>query len=153
MFRWFLAFLHLLALGIGLGSIWIRGRAFGRVTRGISADMRQLFAADTGWGIAALIWIVSGLIRVFGGVEKGTSYYLYNEFFRIKMGLLIVILLLELWPMVTLIRWRIRLARGITVNTAPAQTFARISFLQAVLVVLMVGAATAMARGYGVLTH
>ena len=41
-------------------------------------------------------------------------------------------------------------ARGGAPDTRAASRFARISFVQAVLVVLMVLAATAMARGYGV---
>ncbi len=41
-------------------------------------------------------------------------------------------------------------ARGRALDTGAASRFARISFIQAGLVVLMVLAATAMARGYGV---
>jgi len=67
--------------------------------------------------------------------------------FNAKMALLGTILLLEIWPMVTLIRWRILIHRGATVDTQPAQAFACIREIQAVLVVLMVFAATALARG------
>jgi putative membrane protein len=49
--------------------------------------------------------------------------------------------------MATLIRWRVQLRRGLTPDLAPAARLARISALQAVLVVLMVCAATALARG------
>lgn len=66
------------------------------------------------------------------------------------MGLLAVVLGLELGPMISLIRWRAALRRGERPDTAAAPRFARISFVQAGLVVLMVLAATAMARGYGV---
>jgi putative membrane protein len=66
------------------------------------------------------------------------------------MALLALVLLLEVWPMVTLIRWRIQLGRGETINTEPARRFAQISAVQTVLVVMMVFAATAMARGLGV---
>jgi putative membrane protein len=65
------------------------------------------------------------------------------------MALLAFILALEVWPMATFIKWRIRGARGETIDATAAQTFARISVLEAILVVLMVLAATAMARGYG----
>jgi putative membrane protein len=66
------------------------------------------------------------------------------------MTLLGLILLLELRPMITLIRWRTQLARGEQPDARGAAGFARISFLQAGLVVLMVLAATGMARGFGV---
>jgi len=52
--------------------------------------------------------------------------------------------------MVTLIRWRVQLGRGQQPDTHAAARFAWISFTQAVLVVLMILAATAMTRGYGV---
>jgi len=52
--------------------------------------------------------------------------------------------------MITFIRWRRQVARGERPDTSLAARFARISFLQAILVVAMVLAATALARGYGV---
>jgi putative membrane protein len=143
--RWLVASVHLVALGLGLGSIWARGRAL-RSIAGPGA-LKRVFFADSLWGIAALLWIATGLARAFGGLEKGTSYYLTQPMFHIKMGLLIVILMLEVWPMVTLIRWRVQNAKGQTPDVARAGAFATISYVQAVLVILMVFAATAMARG------
>ena len=146
--RWLLAALHLLALGLGLGAVWARGRAL--QSQLDVPGLRRVFYADTWWGIAALIWIGTGLVRAFGGFEKGSFYYLHNHFFWAKMGLLAAILILEVAPMIALIRWRGTVARGSVPDTRAASRFARISFVQAVLVVLMVLAATAMARGYGV---
>lgn len=143
--RWILAALHLLALGIGLGAVWMRARAFRSPLE--PRDLRRLFAADSFWGLAALLWISTGLARAFGGMEKGTAYYLGSDAFLTKMALLGVILLLELWPMAALIRWRIRSGRGERPDTGRALVFARISEVQAVLVIGMVLAATAMARG------
>jgi len=51
--------------------------------------------------------------------------------------------------MVTLIRWRMVVAKGALPDPAPAMGIARISYLQALLLVGMVLAATAMARGMG----
>jgi putative membrane protein len=65
--------------------------------------------------------------------------------FFAKIGFLVLLLLLELWPMVTLVRWR----RGVTPDVRRARRIAGISYAQAALVVLMVFAATAMARGIG----
>jgi putative membrane protein len=100
--------------------------------------------------VAALIWISSGLVRAFGGFEKGSAYYLHNHVFWTKMGLLGAILILEVSPMLTLIRWRIQRRRGQQPDAGMAPRLAAISVVQAVLVFLMVLAATAMARGYGV---
>ena len=145
--RWFLAAFHLLALGIGLGAVWIRGRGLKSPLTGV--DLRRVFAADAAWGLAALLWIGTGLWRLLPGTEKVTDYYLRNHMFFTKMGLLLLILILEVWPMVTLIRWRSRVARGELPDLRAAPLMARISFVQAGLVVLMVFAAAAMARGIG----
>ncbi len=147
MLQWILASLHLVALGIGLGAVLARGRALRRELD--QDELRQVFLVDTLWGLAAVLWISTGLLRAFGGFEKGTAYYLHSGAFLIKMVLLGLILALEVRPMTTLIQWRLRLARGELPSTAAAGTIARISFVQAVLVVLMVFAATAMSYGYG----
>jgi putative membrane protein len=147
MLRWALAATHLIALGIGLGAVWARSRALADSVD--AAGLRRVFAADTWWGVAAFLWIGTGLLRAFAGFEKGAAYYLHNRLFWIKMGLLAVILVLELRPMVLLIRWRQRLARGEPVDAGPAPGLAAVSAAQAVIVLLMVLAATAMARGFG----
>ena len=146
--RWLLAAVHVLALGVGLGAVWARGRALAGELD--AAGLRRAFYADTWWGVAAILWIGTGLARAFGGFEKGSFYYLHNHFFWAKMGLLAAILMLEVGPMIALIQWRRVAARGGVPETRAASRFARISFIQAGLVVLMVLAATGMARGYGV---
>lgn len=144
---WIFAALHLIALGLGLGAIAMRA-----VTLRTPLDtqaLRRVFFVDAVWGLAALLWISTGLVRAFTGLEKGSTYYLGNDAFLLKMGMLATILLLEVWPMVTLIGWRIRSARGKVVDTSRARTFATISTIQVALVVAMVFAATAIARGLG----
>lgn len=145
--RWLLAAFHLLTLGIGLGAIWARAHWLRR-----SADpghLRRALTADSWWGVAALLWIGTGLWRLLAGTEKPTEYYLQNHAFWAKMAALALVLLLELRPMLALIRWRRELARGATPNTAAGATLSRISYLRAALIVVMVLAATAMARGLG----
>ena len=79
MLRWILASFHLLALGIGLAAAWTRGRALqGQLDQ---AGFQRIFLADTFWGVAALLWIATGLMRAFGGIEKGTDYYLQSNAF------------------------------------------------------------------------
>jgi putative membrane protein len=145
--RWILAALHLLGLGIGLGAIWVRGAAL-RGTLDM-AGLRRVLVADNAWAVAAGLWIVTGLLRAFTGYEKGADYYLGNELFLAKMAALVLIVALEIWPMITLVRWRTALGRGQAIDTTPARAFARISTVQLVLVLLMVVAATGMARGFG----
>jgi putative membrane protein len=148
MLRWALAAAHLLGLGIGLGAVWARSRAL--LAPLDPPGVQRVLYADTWWGIAALVWITTGAVRAFAGFEKGAAYYLHNHFFLMKMGLLFLILALEVWPMATFIKWRVGVARGATIDASAARTFASISVIEAILVVLMVLAAAAMARGYGV---
>jgi putative membrane protein len=145
--RWIVAALHLLALGVGLGAVWMRARALRALPE--PSAFGRAFAADAAWGGAAALWIGTGLWRAFGGLEKGSQYYLQSTAFQIKMGLLLLILLLELLPMVTLIRWRVARKKGAEVDVRAAGRLATISYVQAALVGAMVFAATAMARGLG----
>lgn len=128
---------HLLALGVGLGSIYARGRALDRV------DVPGVLRADNWWGLAALMWLGSGLMRAFGGIEKGAAYYLGSEAFQLKMGLFLVVLALEVWPMVTFIGWR----RGRAPDPARMATFARISRVELAVILVIPFVAAAMARG------
>ena len=149
MLRIVLASVHLVALGIGLGAVWMRARALrGRLERGLT----RAFTADAWWGFSALLLLSTGIWRLFGETEKPTSYYMTNHAFYAKMGFLVVVLLLEIGPMITLIRWR-RARAASSLNTSAVLPAARrivvISYIQALLMVAMVVAATMMARGYG----
>jgi len=127
--------------------VWARARGFGGTLD--RAGLRRLFAADTWWGVAGMLWIGTGLWRLLAGVEKPTAYYLHNHVFWLKMAALAAVLLLEMAPMVTLIKWRRWTARGTPVDTRSAPRFASLSYVQVVLVLIMVAAATALARGIG----
>jgi putative membrane protein len=149
--RWLLASLHLLALGIGLGAVWVRGRSLRAALD--AAGLRTVFQADAWWGFAAFLWIGTGLWRLLAGLEKHTEYYFQNHLFLTKMALLVMILALEVRPIIALTAWRRISAAGRQPDTSRAPALARISFIQAALVVLMVFLATAMARGLGVVSQ
>lgn len=144
--HWFLAAVHLLAFALGFWAVLTRGTALRRLAVG-AGEVRSVFVADNLWGISAVILLVTGGMRAFGGYEKGTDYYLHQPLFHLKMTLFVLILLLEVAPMVTLIKWRIALGRGATIDTGRTKLFARISHIEALLVLLIVVAATGMARG------
>ena len=144
--RLLLAATHLLALGIGLGAVWARSRAL----RGIidNAALRRAFAADAWWGVAAVLWLATGLTRLFAATEKSVDYYMRNPLFHVKMGLFLLVLALEIWPMITLIRWRRALGRNQSAAYGAARRIARISTIEAFLIVIIVFVAAALARGY-----
>lgn len=129
--------LHLLALALGLPAVYLRGRAL----RGTldDAGLRRLFAADTVWGIAAALWLVTGLLRVFAGLEKGSAFYLGSATFWTKMTLFVI----------TLIRWRTIRGRGAMPDTSAARGLYVITHVQMALTLAMVFVASFMARGFG----
>jgi putative membrane protein len=139
--------LHVLALALGLPAVFLRGRALkGRLDRD---GLQRLFAADTVWGIAAALWLVTGLLRAFAGLEKGAAFYLGSWLFLVKMALFVLIVLLELRPMLTLIRWRSIVRAGGTVDTSGARALYHVNHVELALVVVMVFVASFMARGFG----
>jgi putative membrane protein len=143
-----LAWLHLLALGVGLGGVWGRARALHDSLREPIDDraVNSALVADSWWGAAAVVWLVTGLWRLVAGTEKSTSYYLSNHAFFAKMAMFITILALEVWPMITLIRWRTGTREP---NPRDIRRIEVISYVECALAVAMVLAAVTMARGFG----
>jgi putative membrane protein len=128
----------------GLGSVFARGRALARPLD--DAGWKRLLAADDVWGAAALLWIASGLARVFWG-GKEPAFYWYNGLFWAKLGLFGLIFALEAKPMMTFIRARIARKRGTALPQFPISTFRRINAAEVALVVTIVFVAAFMARG------
>jgi putative membrane protein len=142
--RWLLAALHLLALAIGMESVWARGRA---LRRPLDADgLKRVFTHDNWYGIAALLWYPTGIARAFFGFEKGTGYYLHQPFFVAKLALVIIVGAVEMWVMVVLIRWRRQQQRGEAIDTRHAALMSRISAWETFAIMLIIFLATAVAR-------
>src|SRR5258708_16258509 len=88
--------LHLLALAIGLPAVFLRGRA---LKGPLDADgLRRLLAADNVWGVAAVLWIVTGLLRAFARLEKGADFYLHPPPFWTKIARFPLVPPLEIPP-------------------------------------------------------
>jgi len=142
-----LSALHLVALAIGAPAVVLRGRALkGPMDE---AHVARALAADNFWGVAGLLWIATGLMRAFGGFEKGADFYLHNPLFHLKLGLVALLLLLEILPAATLIRWRIARGRGRAPDTANARTLFVINHAQVAIVGILVFVAAFMARWSG----
>jgi putative membrane protein len=144
---------HYLALGTGLGSVFMRG-VYLRQLKELPSKERfsQLFIADGIWGVSAVLWIVTGLFRVFGHLDKGSDYYLHHPMFWVKMSLFGLVWLLEIRPMVTLIQWRIQIKKGKSpqgFTRTPLTWLIRMNDLEVTLVFLIPFIASAMARGVG----
>jgi len=145
-----LSALHVLALAIGFGAVFARGRRLRDLRRSPEdfVALRRLFQADGLWGLAAILWLGTGLSRAFGKVEKQPDFYLRNGFFWVKMALFVLVLALEILPMVTFIRWRVAMSRG-SAPTVGARfaTLIVLNDAEVVLIVIIPFAAALMARG------
>jgi putative membrane protein len=139
-----LSAVHVLTLALGLGAVFIRGRALARPLDEVG--WRRLLAADNAWGAAAGLWIASGLGRVFWG-GKDPGFYWRNGFFWVKLALFGMVFALELAPMITLIRVRAARRRGAPLPRIPVDTYRRINSAELALVVAIVFVAAFMARG------
>ena len=84
-----------------------------------------------------------------GGHGLGTAFYLASPLFWAKMGLLGAIILLEIWPMATFIRWRAIVRRGGSPPTGRARQLWIVNHVQILLALAMVFVASFMARGFG----
>ena len=139
-----LSAVHLLTLALGLGSVFARGRALSQPLD--EAGWKRLLAADDMWGVAALLWLTSGLARVFYGGKEPT-FYSHNGFFWLKLTLFAIVFALELTPMTTFIRARIARRRGAPPPPFSVETFRRINAVELRLVIAIVFVAAFMARG------
>jgi putative membrane protein len=148
--RILMAGFHYLALGVGLGSVVTRGLRL-RDLRRDPADARALaglLAADSLWGVAAGLWLVTGLVRLLAGLDKATIFYMRNGFFHLKMTLFLLVFALEILPMVTFIKWRAAARRGaVPVAATPLGRLVRINDVEVALVLLLPFVAALMARG------
>jgi putative membrane protein len=139
-----LSALHMLTLALGLGAVFIRGRALAGPLD--EPGWRRLLAADTAWGVAAGLWIVTGIGRVFLG-GKQPDFYWYNGFFWLKMTLFLLVFMLELAPMTTFMRVRSARRRGTALPRFNVQAYVRINAAELALVITIVFLAAFMTRG------
>jgi putative membrane protein len=145
------ASLHYFALAIGLGGVFMRGRYLKALIDNPTSEIetKRLLIADNFWGVAALLWILTGLARAFGGLEKGTDFYLHNPLFHLKMTLFVLIFLLEIAPAIAFMKLRTKRVKfaGEMLSPAKLALFRKINHWEAILAFMMIFVASAMARG------
>ena len=139
-----LSALHILAFGIGLSSVFARGRALAGTLD--DAGWKRVLAADALWGVAALLWMTTGVARLFFG-GKNSSFYWSNGLLWVKLGLFAIVFALEMTPMKAFAR--VRAARRSRQSTPqlPILRLRLINSIELVLVVVIVFVAAFMARG------
>ncbi|BFM38104.1 DUF2214 family protein [Synechocystis sp. LKSZ1] len=96
------AYLHYLGLMLSFGALGVE--VFHLKPEMSLTEAKRVAFADIVYGIAAVMILVTGVLRVlyFG---KGSDYYLNNPFFYVKVGIFVVVGLLSLYPTITFIFW------------------------------------------------
>ena len=72
---------------------------------------RSVLRMDMAYGIAALVLLVVGFVRVFY-TEKGMAYYFSSGPFLVKLALFILVGLLSISPTLRFMSWRKALREG-----------------------------------------
>ena len=109
------------------------------------ASARRLATADTVYGLAALLVLVTGLLRLFAG-DMPASYFGVNFIFHLKMTVFVVVVALSIWPAMKFFGGR-RAADGAEYAYPPAVgVLLRIELVLLLLIPLL---AVMMSRGFG----
>jgi putative membrane protein len=109
---------------------------------------RSVLRMDAVYGIAALVLLVAGFVRVFY-TEKGSAYYFDSGAFLLKLTLFIVVGLLSIYPTLKFMGWRKALRAG-SVPELDARTRRKVRMLihiQLTLLFVIMLMAIMMARG------
>ena len=114
------------------------------------AGVRRIARLDGGYGLAAVLLLAAGGLRIVWGI-KGWDFYLHNPWFHAKLGLFLVVGLLSIHPTLRLLRWRKALKADMAfIPPAVEQARARIIVrIELVLVAAIFVLAAAMARHGG----
>ncbi len=137
--------LHVVAISLGMASLVARDRAMKGAQEG--GALGPVFAADNLSGIAALLLIGTGLWRFYGALEKPSAWYMKEYAFHMKMTFFMVGFGFETLPMITFIRWRMQLKKGLTPDTRRLGLLRKLNAAEGVCYLGIIVSAAIMARG------
>ncbi|MCB0804517.1 MAG: DUF2214 family protein [Bacteroidales bacterium] len=113
-------------------------------------QVKTLATVDLIYGIAAVMVLVTGLLRWFVW-GKGADYYLSNPFFHTKVTLFIIVGIISIWPTILFLKWRKSVKKGETplIEEKKVKRTLMLIRIQLLLVALIPLLAVMVARGYG----
>jgi len=144
------AFLHHLAAFTLVAALAVEVALFKPPLTVVQA--RRLQRTDLIFGVAAVVVLVVGMLRV-AFFEKGPGYYWRDAFFLIKLGAFILAALISIYPTVTFLSWSKALKAGVAPEVGEARTRSvrMCMMLELTAIVVILGCAALMARGFGYL--
>ncbi|WP_320664200.1 DUF2214 family protein [Prochlorococcus sp. MIT 1223] len=143
-----IAYIHYLSFMICFGALVLE-----RKILKVSPDRKEaitLLLADVVYGVAALLLLLSGLLRVLY-LGQGSEFYTQNPIFWIKITIFIGVGLLSLYPTFTYILWAIPLSKGELpkVDSILVERITKIINIELIGFIMIPLFATLMARGVG----
>jgi putative membrane protein len=113
-----------------------------------TASARSVLRMDMVYGIAALVLLIAGFVRVFY-TEKGAAYYFASGSFLVKLTLFIVVALLSIYPTMKFMGWRkaLREQRVPEFDPATRRKVRMLLHVELTLVFVIILMAIMMARG------
>lgn len=114
------------------------------------SSARSLLRMDAAYGMAAMVLLVVGFIRVFH-TEKGADYYFHSGPFIAKLALFVAVGLLSIYPTVRFLKWRrdLREQRLPSLDEDQRRRIRMILHIELTLALLIILCAVLMARGIG----
>ena len=144
-----IAYIHYVSFMICFGAL-----LYERISLKPDPNRREAISmviTDVAYGVAALLLLGSGILRVlyFG---QGSEFYLHNPVFWLKVGLFISVGALSLYPTITYILWVIPLREGKLpeVDQNLVNRLAKIINIELFGFALIPFFATLMSRGVGI---
>jgi putative membrane protein len=144
----FVAFVHFLAFFVLTTTLVLQ---LGLLSDSISvATARRIRRADRVSGIAAMLVLIFGFLRVYY-FEKGADYYFDNSFFLIKLALFIAAALISIYPTVCYARWGPELKQEIApeIPALMLQRIRKVIHYELLGILGILICASLMAKGFG----
>ena len=143
-----LAWTHYVSIFLLVSSLMVEVFVFRQVLSG--REMKILQRADTLYGIAALLVLITGFLRVYN-FGKGSEYYYSDFIFQTKLGLFIIIGLLSIYPTIAFLKWRKlpNAESGVALENKEFKKIRHFIILELILVLSIPLLAALMARGVG----
>ncbi len=143
-----LAYAHYLSFLLVISSLVVEAFVFDRELG--YREMKILQRADALYGIAALLVLITGFLRIYN-FGKGPDYYFGNAVFLTKLGLFIIVGLLSIYPTISFLKWRKieNAEEGISLPDKEYRKIRHFIYLEVILVFILPLLAALMARGIG----
>ena len=142
------AYLHYLSFMICFGSLVLERKLL-KVSPN-REEAIQMVVTDVVYGVAALILLSTGILRVLY-LGQGSEFYTHNPLFWTKVCLFVSVGALSLYPTITYVLWAIPLSKGELpeVNSSLVDRLGKIINVELIGFALIPFSAALMARGIG----